>query len=76
MGKQQYRLRFSIAEATKGDIITFDPEWNEWTLNGFTYNFRGSIFEGEVTMLLNYSRDNTPTLLEPWHQEEPNDKPQ
>lgn len=63
---ERFKLRIKLDVGSPGDIIEYDPEWGEWMIGSTIYNTRGSIFEGEMAMLLGTLRANRITsILEP-----------
>lgn len=68
MSNVAYHLRQPLLDWEKGEIFTFDAKWGEWIREstGETFDYRGSIGEGEKAMLLNYAKDNLPTVIELW----------
>lgn len=63
--KQTYRLKKPLLDFAKGETFTFDPEWNEWTRKstGECYNYRDTIGNGEVAMLLHLLMDKKLTTI-------------
>lgn len=62
-----YVLQVSITGVgRKGMTVTFEPEWNEYITPIAIYNYRGTIGDGEMTMLLDFIRKHKlHTILEP-----------
>ncbi len=64
---KQYKLKQPLLGWAKGEILVYDPEWNEWTrkLTGESFDYRSTTKTGEVTMLLNLLvQHNITTILE------------
>lgn len=63
--ENKYILGIKLEVGCAGDVITQD-DFGSWEINGFTYDHRGSIQEGEIALLLDYMKAHLPTLLKPY----------
>lgn len=56
MSIKLYKLKQPLLGWSKGEIISYEPEWNEWQRKrtGESFDYRGSVSEGEVAMLLSF----------------------
>lgn len=62
---ESYAIKQPLFGWAKGEVITYNSEWSEWTRKktGICYDTRGSIAEGEIVMMLNYLRMNHLTSI-------------
>ena len=61
----EYKLLVPMFDWAKGELFTYDGEWNEWTRKrtGEELNLRGSIAQGEKAMLLNFAKHKQMTTV-------------
>lgn len=59
------KLKQRLLDFDNGEELIYEAQWGEWTRKrtGETYDFRGSIAEGETAMLLSYLKDNDLTSI-------------
>lgn len=66
----EYKLRIQFGKWEPGTVCLYDPEWNEWTIKKETYNYRGSIGEGEIAMAFSaFVKYKMTSILEPMKEE-------